>query len=268
MRGARRQALSVVHDSAGGRVPWETLNLHGWIPALEHGLSRRYATADLVPARFDPARRDQRELAVLVIANPTRDLPGADAEAERIATLFGRMRGLRLTEVRREAATLARVTAEFESARHDVIHYAGHAFFDSARPGESGLVLADGELTGSHLASLGRLPPLVVFNACESARLRRARSADFTRRRKRGMRANLGLAETLLRAGVAHYIGTHWPVEDKAATAFAGTFYREVLRGSIGSALVKARRAVHERRSPDWADYVHYGDAEFRLKSR
>ena len=32
-------------------------------------------------------------------------------------------------------------------------------------------------------------------------------------------------------------------------------------------ALVKARRAVHARRSPDWADYIHYGDAEFRLKA-
>ena len=43
-------------------------------------------------------------------------------------------------------------------------------------------------------------------------------------------------------------------------------FYRELMRASIGTALVKARRAVHARRSPDWADYVHYGDAEFRLK--
>jgi hypothetical protein len=268
LSSARRQALSVVHDSAGSRVPWETLNLQGWIPALEQGLSRRYATADLVPARFDPSRREQRDLAVLVIANPTRDLPGADAEAARIAALFGRRRNLRLTEVLRGDATLARVTAEFESGRHDVIHYAGHAFFDATRPGESGLVLADGEMTGSHLASLGHLPPLVVFNACESARLRGARPANRTRRRGRGMRTNLSLAETLLRAGVAHYLGTHWPVEDKAATAFAGTFYRELLRGSIGHALVKARRAVHGCSSPDWADYIHYGDAEFRLKSR
>jgi hypothetical protein len=268
LHAARGQVLSVVHDAAGSRVPWETLNLRGWIPALEHGLSRRYATADLVPARYDAARREQRELGVLVIANPTGDLPGADAEGERIAGILGRVRTVRLTEVTRESATLARVTAEFESGRHDVIHYAGHAFFDARRPGESGLVLADGELTGAHLASLGRLPPLVVFNACESARLRRAKVSDLARRRSRGMRTNLSLAETLLRAGVAHYIGTHWPVEDRAATAFAAAFYRELLRASIGGALVKARRAVHAGRSPDWADYVHYGDAEFRLKVR
>jgi CHAT domain-containing protein len=182
---------------------------------------------------------------------------------------------VQVTEVAGEAATLARVTAEFESGRYDIIHYAGHAFFDPERPGESGLVLADGELTGAHLAALGRLPPLLVFNACESARLRRGqktRGAAGTRaqaqRRGLGLRTNLSLAETLLRAGVAHYIGTHWPVADDAATAFAEAFYREVLRAPIGAALVKARRAVHARRSPDWADYIHYGDAEFRLKAR
>ena len=268
----RGQALSVVHDATGSRVPWEALNLRGWYPALQGGLSRRYATADLVPARFDAERRNQRELGVLLIANPTNDLPGAESERQRIVALLSRNRLVRLTEVTGEAATLARVTAEFESGRYDVIHYAGHASYDTQVLGEGGLVLSDGELTGSHLSALGRLPPLVMFNACESARL--TRSARGKRggvkrsgaQRSRSIAKNLGLAETLLRAGVAHYVGTHWLVDDASASAFATVFYREVLRENIGTALVKARRAVHARRSPDWADYVHYGDAEFRLK--
>jgi hypothetical protein len=270
---ARGQSVSVVHDAASSRVPWETLNLRGWCPALDQGLSRRYATADLVPARFDSRRREQHELGVLIIANPTRDLPGAEAERERVAGILRKVSRVHLTEVSGEAATQSRISGELESGRHDVVHYAGHAFFDAKRPGESGLVLADGEFTGAHLSALGRLPPLLLFNACESARMRRG-SRGSTRgksrtnaRRKEGMHANLSLAETLLRAGVAHYIGTHWPVGDDAAAAFATAFYRELLRGSIGAALVKARRAVHARRSPDWADYVHYGDAEFRLKA-
>ena len=265
LRATRGQTLSVVHDAAASRVPWEALNLRGWFPALEGGLSRRYATADLVPARFDAGRRMQKELGVLVIANPTGDLPGAELERERIAKILGSSRAVRLTEVAGEAATLARVTAEFESGRHDVIHYAGHAWFDAQQPGESGLVLADGELTGTTLAALGRLPPLVVFNACESARLRRGTKASSTGRAQ-SIAKNLSLAETLLRAGLAHYVGTHWAVDDASASAFATVFYREVLRASIGTALVKARRAIHARRSPDWADYIHYGDAEFRLK--
>jgi hypothetical protein len=261
----RGQALSVVHDAAASRVPWEALNLRGWFPALDGGLSRRYATADLVPARFDAGQRAQQELGVLVIANPTGDLPGAELERQRIAKILGGARAVRVTEVAGEAATLARVTAEFESGRHDVIHYAGHAWFDAQRPGESGLVLADGELTGTALAALGRLPPLVVFNACESARLRRGAKASANSRAQ-SIAKNLSLAETLLRAGLAHYVGTHWAVDDASASAFASIFYAQLLRTSIGTALVKARRAIHARRSPDWADYVHYGDAEFRLK--
>ena len=264
----RGQALSVVHDAAGSHVPWEALNLRGWFPALEGGLSRRYATADLVPARYDAERRERRELGVLLIANPTGDLPSAETERERIARILGRVKAVRLTEVAGDAATLARVTAEFESGRYDVIHYAGHATFDERQPGDGGLALADGELTGTHLSALGRLPPLVVFNACESARLRRGseRRGGGTKR-SQGIARNLSLAETLLRAGLAHYVGTHWPVEDSSATAFASVFYTELLRGSIGHALVRARRAVHARRSHDWADYIHYGDAEFRLKA-
>jgi hypothetical protein len=263
----RGQALSVVHDAGGSRVPWEALNIRGWFPALQGGLSRRYATADLVPARFDAERRSQRDLGVLLIANPTRDLPGAEAERQRLVQILSRSRSVRLTEVVGEAATLARVTAEFESGRYDVIHYAGHASFDAHRPGDSGLVLADGELTGSHLSALGRLPPLVMFNACESARLQRGAGGKRSgARRARSIAKNLGLAETLLRAGVAHYVGTHWLVDDASALAFATVFYRELLRADIGTALVRARRAVHARRSVDWADYVHYGDAEFRLK--
>jgi hypothetical protein len=269
LRATRGQALSVVHDAASSRVPWEALNLRGWFPALDGGMSRRYATADLVPARFDASRREQRELSVLLIANPTGDLPGAEAERERIAHILARYKTVRLSEVAGDAATMARVTAEFESGRHDVIHYAGHAVFDEQRPGDGGLALADGELTGAHLSALGRLPPLVVFNACESARLRRgAKPRRGATQRGQGIARNLSLAETLLRAGLAHYVGTHWPVEDASATAFATVFYRELLRGTVGDALVKARRAVHARRSPDWADYVHYGDAEFRLKAR
>jgi CHAT domain-containing protein len=274
---SRATTLSVVHDAAASRIPWEALNVRGWFPALESGLSRRYATADLVPARFDTTRREQRELGVLLIANPTLDLPGAEEERARIAALLGKSRSVRVTEVVGADATLARVTAELESGRFDVLHFAGHALFEPEGAGESGLVLADGELTGAALSSLRRLPPLVVFNACESARLRghgtrggkvRGGVRALEKARRAGMQRNLGLAESLLRAGLAHYIGTHWPVVDASAATFASVFYKDLLRTSIGSALVRARRAMKQRRSPDWADYVHYGDGEFRLKTR
>ena len=44
-------------ESWGGeeRVPWESLNIRGWCPALEGGLSRRYATAGRLPTLFPRA---------------------------------------------------------------------------------------------------------------------------------------------------------------------------------------------------------------------
>jgi hypothetical protein len=268
LAAARRDTLAVVHDAAASVVPWETLNIGGWFPALEHGLSRRYATGELGPARFDAARRSSQELAVLVIANPTGDLPGAELERQRIGGILARARRVRLAEIVGAEATVARVSEEIESGQYDVVHYAGHAFFDATNVSESGLMLADGNLTGATLGALPRLPPLVVFNACESARLRRDEPrSERALLRAGAMRTNLSLAETLLRAGLAHYVGTHWPVTDAAATEFSSVFYRELLRGAaLGVALVRARRAVHAQGSPDWADYVHYGDADFVLK--
>jgi CHAT domain-containing protein len=262
----RAHPIAVVHDAAASRMPWETLNIGGWYPALRHGLSRRFQSSALAPARFDAAQREDRILRILLVTNPTRDLPGAELERQRMVALLARQRNVELIEVSERAATGARVLAELASGRYDVVHYAGHAFFDAARRDVSGLVLADGDLTGAMLAGVSNLPPLVVFNACESARIRRAQS-NTTSSRTNGIVRNIGIAETLLDAGVANYIGTNWSVGDAAATEFASALYPRLLRGEpIGTAIVFARRAIHAQRSPDWADYVHYGDPDFRLK--
>ena len=71
----------------------------------------------------------------------------------------------------------------------------------------------------------------------------------------------------LLRGGVANFIGTYWPVGDSAALAFAEVFYARLLANeALGAAVLAARRRVRDLRSPDWADYIHYGDPDFRLK--
>jgi CHAT domain-containing protein len=70
-----------------------------------------------------------------------------------------------------------------------------------------------------------------------------------------------------MRGGVANFIGTWWPVSDTAATAFAGTLYRDLAKGrSIGDALNASRGAVRALASADWANYLHYGSYDFSLK--
>jgi CHAT domain-containing protein len=255
--------LVVVHDSASAHWPWETLNLKGWLPAAENGLSRRYAAEGMSVAKWREQRRRERELNVLLVVNPTGDLPAAVEEGERIARLLARLDGAGITLIRGGDATRARLLAEFRSGDYDAIHFAGHAWFDAEAPASSGILCAGGRvLSGADLAALDSVPALVFFNACESGRLRTAVNP------LRQLDRSVGFAEAFLRGGVANFIGTWWPVSDGAASAFATSIYRDLARGrSIGDSLNAARRAVRELPSPDWANYLHYGSFDFTLKA-
>jgi CHAT domain-containing protein len=169
------------------------------------------------------------------------------------------------TEVTREA-----VLDHLRSEQFDVIHYAGHAFFEPGAPGDSGILCADGALRALDLLNLRSLPPLLFFNACEAGRLRRGPGLKRTRvpdDARRALGTAVGLAEAFMRYGVANFVGTYWPVQDASASTFARAFYALLLAGAtIGDALLAGRKAVQARGSVDWADYIHYGDARFRVK--
>jgi hypothetical protein len=255
--------LVVVHDSASAHWPWETLNLKGWLPAAERGLSRRYAAEGMSVAKWREQRRREREFNVLLVVNPTGDLPGAVEEGERIARLLAKLDGAGITLIKGGDATRARLLAEFRSGDYDAIHFAGHAYFDPEAPASSGILCAGGRvLSGADLAALDSVPALVFFNACESGRLRTAVNP------LRQLDRSVGFAEAFLRGGVANFIGTWWPVSDGAASSFATTLYRGLAKGqSIGTALNASRKAVRELPSADWANYLHYGSFDFTLKS-
>jgi CHAT domain-containing protein len=127
-------------------------------------------------------------------------------------------------------------------------------------------------LSGRELAGLGNLPSLVFFNACEAGRIRKgvvkSKVTTVNLDMRERVERSVGVAEAFLRGGVANYVGTYWPVGDESASAFATTFYRELLKGApIGNALVAARREVEDLGSIDWADYLHYGNFQFEIKS-
>jgi hypothetical protein len=255
--------LVVVHDTASAHWPWEVLSLKGWAPAADAGLSRRYAAEGMSVAKWREQRRRAREFNVLLVINPTGDLPGAVEEGERVAAMFTRLEGAGITAIRGSDATRARLLAEFRSGDYDAIHFAGHAWFDPAAPASSGILCAGGRvLSGADLAALDAVPALVFFNACESGRLR------ATVNPLRQLDRSVGFAEAFLRGGVANFIGTWWPVSDEAASTFAAALYKDLAKGeSIGEALRAARSAVRGLPSADWANYLHYGSYDFTLKA-
>jgi pimeloyl-ACP methyl ester carboxylesterase len=267
--------LVVVHDAGASRVPWETIRLESHFPAARGGISHRYEAENLSVAKWLEQRRLGPTLDVLLVVNPTGDLDGAEEEGTRLLQILEHMRpAVRVRELRGAAARRQELMNCFASGEYDVVHYAGHAFFDEASPARSGLVCAyDEVLSGADIATLGSLPSLVFFNACEAARVRKSRTrSPLTRSpglsvRDRVQRA-VGFAEAFLRGGIANFIGTYWPVGDAAAKAFAEAFYEQVVAGrSLHHAMLSGRGAAHEAGSVDWADYVLYGDPGFVLKA-
>lgn len=265
----REHHLVVVNDAPSSRIPWETLRIDTWSPAAEQGLSRRYLADNISVAKWLEDRRLGPTLSVLLVVNPTGDLEGADHEGNRIRGLLKANPAISFDEIHRDQATYRRLHTEFSSGKYDLVHYAGHAFFDEQRRARSGIICADDKvLSGADLAGLSKLPCLVFFNACEVARIRgRGRSNQNQLTIRQQIDRNVSFAEAYLRGGVANYIGTYWPVNDNAAEIFADSFYRGILKGqSLGDALLESRKRVEHSEFVDWADYIHYGDPDFQLK--
>jgi len=266
----------VVHDAAASRIPWETLRVRAgaggepWSPGRDAGVSHRLDVDDLPVATWPEEKRYQPGIQILLIIDPSGNLPGAMREGQRLTELASRTAGLTLKKLIRGQATHAAVLNELGSGEYDLVHYAGHAFFDESNPGRSGLILADGVLRGGDLDNILALPSLVFFNACEAARVRRGGAdlpLDPGLARSTQVSQSFSLAETVLRGGIANFLGTYWPVGDEAAMQFSGQLYQSLLAGDcLGDAIQKGRLAVHAASSADWADYVFYGSYDFNLK--
>ncbi len=274
--------LVVVHDAFLARVPWETLNIgdeaRAFMPAAGAGLSHLYAAENLSVAKWLEERIEDDVLNMLLVVDPTRDLQGAREEGRAIQQMFAGRAWVQIDLLYQGEATRPALLDAFGSGKYDVVHYAGHAEFDEAQPVRSGILCADGTtLSGADLATIGRLPTLMFFNACESARLRNRRDAresgesdtriESNAERLRRVQAAASMAEAFLRGGLASFIGTYWPVSDLAASTFAHVLYAELLQGAtMNDAIQKGRAAVRAAGSRDWTNYLYYGNPDFVLK--
>lgn len=242
--------LLVFHDGAAAQVPWECVKFGDTFPAIAGGMSRRFISPLLgippsLPERFRESPR------VLVIADPSGDLPGALEEAHSIAhALANSSADVELTMLSGVQATRESVTEALRQS-FDLIHYAGHAFFDDAKPEASGLYLADRTiLTAIDITDAApTIPGLVLVSGAEAARI----SIKSTK-------TTMGLAEAFLRCGARDFIAPMWAVEDRSAAIFATRFYSSLFRGAtVGTALREARLELWLNRGSDALNWVHFG---------
>lgn len=263
--------LTVINDQAASRVPWETTRFSDVIPSLMGGMSRRYSSGGLSVAKWLDKRMADPVFSVLLVVNPTEDLAGAAEEGDAVEAILRAIPKVSIDRVNGKQATRVELKQRFSSGKYDMVHYAGHAAFKPESPGDSGIECQDGPLTGNDLAELATLPTLMFFNACESARVRRGSRTrsrpEPTEEPALRLARTVSFAESFLVNGIAHLIGTYWPVGDASAALFAKELCGALAKGAtVGSALIAAREALFAAKSIDWANYIHYGDPNFSLK--
>lgn len=259
--GGGGTTLVVLADGEVAGVPFPALRDSARGAYLVHDHAVRYAATLADAALARPPRSPTPPAALLVAdpafdrrAHPTLDpLPEARAEARALRGLYPSHE--LLDSIR---ATRAALIAGARSA--GVIHYAGHAIFDDARPERSFLVLAGtgkaGHLTADSVSAV-RLPGvrLVVLSACRTLRSREGRSGGFA-----------GLSGALLAAGAGGVVGSLWEVDDRHTPPLMEAFHREYLRsGDPAAALRIAQLRMlaspdSDLRSPStWAGFRYAG---------
>lgn len=257
-------------------VPWEWLIVKGTPLCLLNPVVRR-PTGISGKARGLRLARDP--LRALVIGDagyrdpqgraPTR-LEGATEEARRIGELL-QERGASVTTLEREAAVYSRVVAEVQDGDYDVVHFAGHAWYQGS---EAILHFWDGTVSSSELASiLKRRPPtLLVLNSHVTAFVpcgahpgsRTESAASAPPGVDRPLPPPLGFMGLASRSGVGAFVGSFaGAVPDVGAGEFAVELYRGLADGQrFSSALLAARKATTNFKDTTGLVYVGSGDPD------
>ncbi|MFH1577974.1 MAG: tetratricopeptide repeat protein [Candidatus Omnitrophota bacterium] len=242
-------------------IPWEILFDGTDFLCLKFNLGRSIhtKTSEIQPTyRSIPLRPK-----MLILANPTGDLKSAYQEGLRIKNFLiknGRI------NVDFKAQNIDSNYVRKNLRDYDIIHFAGHCEYDLKNPEESGWVLSDGWISAREFFALsaGSAFPSVIFvNACQSART----SNNILDPESQGNVYTL--AQAFLFAGVRHYLGSFWRIEDNSSWEFAEEFYSQIVNSKpIGEAVRLARLRLFRKygiSAINWSAYVLYGDPSFVL---
>jgi hypothetical protein len=249
-------------DSNGGTgvslsdVPWEFMYDSG-------GAGFLCLSSASPVVRYQDLRQPIERIAVkpplrlLVMISAPRDAPELNVGHEQ-ATLDRALRdpiekGL-ITVDLMEDATLEQLQRRLRRAEYHAFHFIGHGGYGDR--GQGGVLLLENEEGKSDPVSAEFLRTLfqnhktlrlAVLNACEGAR------TDPTD-------PFAGVAQSLVRGGVAAVIAMQFEISDEAAIILSSEFYSALADGyPVDAALAEARTAVYTRASAvEWAIPVLY----------
>jgi Tol biopolymer transport system component len=196
-------------------------------------------------------------LRLLVMISAPRDAQQLDVEHEQSkldeALRIPIEKGL-ITIDRMEEATLQQLQRRLRVSEYHAFHFIGHGGYDER--GQGGVLLLEDDrgrsdpVSAEFLRTLfqnHRTLRLAILNACEGAR------TDPTD-------PFAGVAQSLVRGGVAAVIAMQFEISDEAAIILSSEFYSALADGyPVDAALAEARTAVYTRASAvEWAVPVLY----------
>jgi hypothetical protein len=240
-------------------MPWELLHDDSDFLCLKVPIGRRLRSREI--SRTNPVTKTDKT-KLLFIVNATGDLAAAEDEVEYIQKHLSSE--IEVEILKREAATNASILSALRSGDYDIIHYAGHAEFNSISPDESALISAGrSKIYAQEIKRILGGKPFVFLNACSSGKEKICEKGEgYT-----GSDTE-GLASSFILGGAVAFIGASWPMPDISAGILASEFYKQVLMGdSIGEALRKARLHLKSTRPDDinWMAFMLYGDPTLKL---
>jgi len=220
-------------------LPWEWLIVDGTFLMVRNSIVRApFGVTD--SARGYPMV--QQPPRILLIGDPTQKdgapLPGALEETNRIAVAYRGQIGVEPTVLIGPEANFDRLVTEFSTTQYDVVHFAGHAWFDELEP----FLLLSGhaKLRSSELRSLlSPRPPAILFLNSHftfftppgaSAVFGSSAGYDAEKPNVQGQR---GFIEAATTAGVGALIGCFAGALDDATAKDVGIrFHESLLRGA------------------------------------
>lgn len=261
----RASITSVQVSSMEPFIPWELVCLRD--PAKK-GLSESKFLGELGMVRWPFEGYPPKQIVLgsgrarYIIPTYTDDmkLEYAAGEEQMMKTLFN------ATPVKARALDVQRLLRTPGS--FDLLHFAGHAeaagderadarlILDQQRDDKSteNALLAVTVKQTARLAAADGNRPIVVLNACESARM------------NRGFTSMGGFASAFVESGAGVFIGSQWSVGDAPARTFIEKFYKSFAVRKPGAkpielreAVMKARQAARDGGDGTWLAYVVYG---------
>ena len=214
-----------------------------------------------------PAPRSPAALCIGIdsFPSPLTDLPGAEEEADSIASIY-RQQGAEAKVLRGANASrahLEQLRANGELEKFAVIHLVTHGNDHPAEePGEAALLLADGSLDAMDISQWTLHADLIALSACWSGRRPvhvRAPGTDSPAPAEELFGDEVyGLQAAFFAAGARQVLGSLWPVINRTAPVVMKAFHAgvassqppEVALQDAVNHLRRTRRSVYH-----WAPY-------------